>query len=94
MWDGFRPEYNFFTLLLQAAAPGRTVIGSSVSEEPGVDLVIFGPFGDQWKGVPAGIPKVHYTGENTPPVVREDVKLNLGYKHMDGNDGSYLRLPL
>ena len=96
MWDGFRPDYNFFTLLLQAAAPGRTVVGSSVSgsEEPRVDLVIFGPFGDQWKTVPAGIPKVHYTGENTPPVDREDVKLNLGYAHINGNNGSYLRLPL
>jgi GR25 family glycosyltransferase involved in LPS biosynthesis len=92
MWDGFRPEYNFFTLLLEAAAPGRPVIGSSVAE--GIDLVIFGPFGDKWKTIATTVPKVHYTGENTPPVIQEDVKLNLGYKHMDGNHGNYLRLPL
>ena len=94
MWDGFRPEYNFFTLLLEAGG-GRPVVGFDVgSEDPVADLVVFGPFGERWKTIATTVPKVHYTGENTPPVLREDVKLNLGYKHLDVNRGEYLRLPL
>jgi GR25 family glycosyltransferase involved in LPS biosynthesis len=107
MWDSFNPEYNMFTLMLEEAVKGFPVesrpcvkglsIDSFVegSEESGaIDILIFGPFGDRWKTVPSTIPKIHFTGENTGPIVREDVKLNLGFKHCDMNAGSYLRLPL
>jgi GR25 family glycosyltransferase involved in LPS biosynthesis len=98
MWDSFNPEYNMFTLMMNAANIGRQVVGKSLDGmkegEEKVDLLIFGPFGDRWKTVASSVPKVHYTGENTKPIKREDVKLNIGFEHMDMNDGSYLRMPL
>lgn len=100
MWDSFRAEYNMFTLMLAEAgkAFGKDVVGVSIdSMRDGcedVDILIFGPFGDRWTRVSSTIPKIHYTGENTPIVKRDDVKLNLGFIHADMNDSSYLRLPL
>jgi alpha(1,3/1,4) fucosyltransferase len=81
MWQGFNPSYNFFTLLLERT---YTV---NVSESP--DVLIFGPFGSQWKKYTC--PKIHYTGENTPPVTGDGVVLNLGFQRRDDN---YIRLPL
>ena len=97
MWDSFNPEYNMFTLMLEEAGKHlkggvKDVIGKAGAE--GVDLLIFGPFGDAWKSVPPHIPKVHFTGENTDPLQRDDIKLNLGFKHMNFVGQSYLRLPL
>ena len=107
MWDSFVPEYNMFTLMLEEAVKEfpddvrpcvkGVCVDSMVPEAEGkeeIDILIFGPFGDRWKTVSSAIPKIHYTGENTGPVIREDVKLNLGYRHVDMNHGSYLRLPL
>jgi GR25 family glycosyltransferase involved in LPS biosynthesis len=91
MWDGFSPEYNMFTLMLQASGVKRGVIG--VTEGP-MDVLLFGPFGDAWKKFPINLPKIHYTGENTEPIIRDDIHLNIGFKHLDMNDGRYLRLPL
>jgi Protein of unknown function (DUF2827)/Alpha-(1,3)-fucosyltransferase FucT N-terminal domain len=91
MWDGFHPDYNMFTLMLEACGVKRKVVG--VTEGP-MDVLLFGPFGDAWKKFPAELPKIHYTGENTEPIVREDIRLNIGYKHMNMNDGLYLRMPL
>ena len=91
MWDGFHPDYNMFTLMLEASGVKRKVVG--VTEGP-MDVLLFGPFGDAWKKFPAELPKIHYTGENTEPIVRDDIRLNIGYKHLDMNDGRYLRLPL
>uniref|UniRef100_A0A6C0LA51 Uncharacterized protein n=1 Tax=viral metagenome TaxID=1070528 RepID=A0A6C0LA51_9ZZZZ len=89
MWENFNPAYNFFTLLLEAH--GYTVLGSYGSTP--CDLLIFGPFGSEWKSPQfAKIPKVHYTGENTPPVKHADVFLNLGYQM--NTDPNYIRLPL
>ena len=97
MWDSFDPEYNMFTLLLEAAnlgaVRGVSIDGMKGGEED-VDVLIFGPFGKRWETVNRKIPKIHFTGENTGPVEREDVALNLGFRHMDMNAGKYLRLPL
>lgn len=95
MWDEFNPEYNPFTLILQASLGSRgTVRGVAAGGAEKLDLVVFGPFGTEWEKLPKTIPKVHYTGENTPSVVREDVLLNLGFEHKNNVDESYLRLPL
>jgi GR25 family glycosyltransferase involved in LPS biosynthesis len=100
MWDSFQPDYNMFTLMLAEAgkALDRDVVGVSIDSMPegaeDVDVLIFGPFGDRWQKVNRKIPKIHYTGENTEPIRRDDIKLNLGFRHVDMNDSSYLRLPL
>jgi GR25 family glycosyltransferase involved in LPS biosynthesis len=102
MWDGFNPEYNVFLLMLQEATKNQTprphIQGYSIQTlttgtKP--DLLFFGPFGDTWKQQAwAGIPKAHFTGENTAPVQHPDVFLNMGYPHMDFMDERYIRVPL
>ncbi len=102
MWADFNPYYNFFTLLLEEAnrhlkeevyiVPCKVEDVHSKKVKP--DVVIFGPFGESWKTLDESIPKIHYTGENSGPVVRNDVFLNLGYKQMVGDDTNYIRLPL
>jgi hypothetical protein len=39
-------------------------------------------------------PKVHFSGENSPPVNDPSVKLNIGYRLPDISDNTYLRMPL
>lgn len=93
MWDDFNPAYNFFTLLLEEASKhlAKPYQIEVVTESP--DLLVFGPFGEQWKTF-ENVTKVHFTGENTEPVKDSSVKLNLGFKHVDFSDDSYMRLPL
>jgi len=100
MWDSFNPEYNMFTLMMEDAAKGfstRTKIrGLAANPHSGEvpDILIFGPFGGEWKDFPKSVPKIHFTGENSPLIQQEDVVLNLGFKHLDMVDDRYLRLPL
>ena len=65
MWDDFNPQYNFFTLMLQEASKkfktpfkieGHTKF-SLKDQKPSV--VIFGPFGNEWKTFDKSIPKIH-----------------------------------
>ena len=97
MWTDFNPQYNFFTLLLETAGSSLknrlSFVGVDATKEP-CDLLVFGPFGSFWQTVNTSIPKVHFTGENTDPIKREDVFLNLGYKNTTDNDEGYIRLPL
>jgi hypothetical protein len=98
MCDSFQPDYNFFTLMLNEAGkkmtPPRTVKGVATCPSGTVpDLIIFSVFGDTWKNYP-GIPKVHFTGENTTYILHPDVKLNLAFENCDMTDESYLRFPL
>jgi len=88
MWEDFVPEYNFFTLMLSAANPAVQVIGEPASAAS--DVIMFGPFGQSWKSFSQ--PKIHFTGENTPPVV--EAELNLGFHHFDMVNEKYLRFPL
>jgi alpha(1,3/1,4) fucosyltransferase len=91
MWDGFNPEYNMFTLMLEASGVKRKVV-SAPADHP--DILIFGPFGNAWQTYSQSVPKIHYSGENSEPIQRADIKLNIGFKHLNFNDGRYLRLPL
>jgi hypothetical protein len=98
MWDQFNEQHNMFTLAMEVGlkAKGTKVVGHNLqtlgSQKP--DVVIFGPFGDDWTKLPAEWPKVHFTGENTPPCINPSVKLNIGYKLPDMSDNSYIRMPL
>ena len=89
MWEAFNPEYNFFLLMLRTAQPDLEIVGGPASAD--CNLIIFGPFGNEWKRFPS-IPKVHFTGENTQPI--QGVQLNLGFNHFDMVNDSYLRFPL
>jgi len=90
MWSDFNPAYNFFTLLMKHVAPELEITGGLAQGTD--DIVIFGPFGDDWKRLPPGQPKVHFTGENTPHV--PEAQLNLGFEHRYMVGENYLRFPL
>jgi GR25 family glycosyltransferase involved in LPS biosynthesis len=95
MWENFNESYNTFTLALDSC--GIKVQGFSLTTLPKdtiPDLTFFGPFGEDYRGVPDIWPKVHYTGENTLAVEAPGVALNLGFNHVDESDSSYIRLPL
>lgn len=101
MWDDFNPDYNMFLLILQEGSkqlqPRPRIEGHTPQTLQGAkpNLHLFGPFGSEWKKEEwASIPKVHYTGENTQPVIAPNVFLNLGYPHADFVDERYIRLPL
>jgi GR25 family glycosyltransferase involved in LPS biosynthesis len=94
-WDDFQPDYNFFTLLLNEAGkhmtPPRTVVGVAEADYKGKpDLVIFGPFGNNWRRF-TDVPKICFTGENTRPVSEAD--LNVGFDHTNFTN-NYMRIPL
>ena len=93
MWDQFSPACNMFILAFKEAMPGVEVLGYCIETlQKGIqhDIHIFGPFGEAWKKIEG--PKVHFTGENTDPILEKSVKLNIGFKHIDSP--SYFRLPL
>ena len=90
MWSNFNPEYNFFTLLLASVAPDLEILGGIAQGTEAI--TIFGPFGSAWKALPPGQPKIHFTGENTPPV--PEAQLNLGFEHRYMVGENYLRFPL
>lgn len=93
MWDQFNPEYNMFILAFRDVLQNIEVVGYSletIPKEEKHDIHIFGPFGSKWKRVDG--PKVHYTGENTEPIMNASVILNIGFKNID--NPLYFRLPL
>jgi len=100
MWESFNPEYNFFTLLLNEAGkhmePPRRVEGYDAQKSGEVpDLLVFGPFGSEWRRFAPDVPKVHFTGENTRPIFDPAVTLNLGFDHLKLiPPEKYVRFPL
>lgn len=92
MWDNFNENHNMFTLALEKEL-NMKVRGYSLKTMPSdfkQDIHIFGPFGNKWKSISG--PKIHFTGENTEPVLHKEVKLNIGFKHTD--NPNYMRIPL
>jgi len=96
MWQDANSTYNFWTLLLQEACPSLKVKGVAITDanvSTPIDLLFFAPFGTTWTRVPASVPKVHITGENTSSVSGPGVYLNLGFESTNIEKGVY-RFPL
>ena len=95
-WPDFNTSYNFFTLLLDSINHGlniKYVNESTIPDGVTPNAILFCVFGDSWKKY-ANVPKIHFTGENTMPVVESSVKLNLCFQHSDMVSEEYLRFPL
>lgn len=104
-WSGFQASYNFFILLLQEALRSGSVQACSGGEDMEVvgvgeeylghpDLLIFGPYSEKWRQVPAEVPKVHYTAEWSGVREGPGVFLNLGFEKRSESEAGYIRLPL
>ena len=102
MWDDFNPAYNMFLLIMQDGAkllnPKPQIRGFSPDTLPAdkkANLLIFGPFGTKWTDSRwSDLPKAHFSGENTEPVLEPSVFLNMAYFHTENLDERYIRLPL
>ena len=84
MWVDFNPDHNFFTGAFKTA--GVKFIKDLLHP----NLVIFGPFGKEHEKFNL-VPKIYYTGENLPPIVRDDVRINIGFEY--NKDENYIRIP-
>jgi GR25 family glycosyltransferase involved in LPS biosynthesis len=100
LWADANTDYNFWTLLLQEACSKlrnpvkvRGIQITYANSSTQMDVLFFGPFGDTWTRVPAAVPKVHITGENTASRFGPGVYLNLGFDETDKSKGIY-RFPL
>jgi GR25 family glycosyltransferase involved in LPS biosynthesis len=86
MWADFQVNHNAFVGALTAIGCSFEVNQSDPS------LIIFGPFGSEnQKAQFKYVKKIFFTGENAPPVIRDDVILNVGFRR-DITE-NYLRLP-
>ena len=95
-WPDFNNSYNFFSLLLNSVPKEFDLICCGESDLPsGVvpNAIVYTMFGETHKKYP-DVPKIYFTGENSPPVQEASVKLNLGFNHVDMVSDSYLRFPL
>ena len=96
LWADANPTYNFWLLLLQEAYPSFKFRGVAITEKntsESMDMLMYGPFGKVWTQVPASIPKVHITGENTASQFGNGTYLNLGFEPTNLEKGVY-RFPL
>jgi GR25 family glycosyltransferase involved in LPS biosynthesis len=96
MWSDYNYEYNQFTLAIENALEplGVKVLAYSLNTLPKdskPDIVIFGPFSEQWKYLPEEWPKVEFLGENCNSKYAPSVKLHVGFR---GANESEFRLPL
>lgn len=91
MWDQFQPAHNFFMSLFKWSGAQNGFAVELDAATP--NLIVYGPFGDahadqQWSAVP----KIHFTGEHTPPRKAHNTFLNLGFLY--NMEPDYIRLPL
>jgi GR25 family glycosyltransferase involved in LPS biosynthesis len=84
MWVDFNPDHNFITGAFKTAGVKFT------KDLIHPNLVIFGPFGKEHEKFKF-IPKVFFTGENLQPIIRDDIKINVGFSHVQNEN--YTRIP-
>jgi len=90
MWENFQPNDNFFMYLLSWMGMSKNIRVTVDMQTP--NLVIFGPYSNNQERQYPGVPKVFFTGENTPPHGDPDIFLNLGFQY--DTSAKYIRLPL
>jgi hypothetical protein len=88
MWEEFQPRYNFFMYLLSWVGKQNGI--NVVLDETNPQVVFCGPFSEKTADKWAGVPRVYFTGENSPP--DKSAFLNIGFRYE--LDANYIRLPL
>ena len=88
MWDHFQPKHNFFMYLLSWIGSKHNI--RVVEDNVHPNLVICGPYNTAETESYPGVPRVHYTAENTSPNPR--AFLNIGFLYDSGQN--YIRMPL
>ena len=95
MWEGFDPTDNFFLDLLRDTLPSLPCEGEAYEEGGTVPkLLLFGPFGSQWRTAPKQVPKVFFSGERVDPATLQDPSISLYLTHDVREDDRHIRCPL
>ena len=77
MWEGFNVDHNFITDAIRHEVPNKSVKGIRYTSTSKPNLLIFGPYGKEWKNVPASIPKVYFSAENWAQPDDNEIQLYL-----------------
>lgn len=77
MWGGFNIDSNFIMDAIRYEAPNICVKGIHYKPGCNPNLLIFGPYSNEWKNIPSSIPKVYFSAENWDQPKDEDIKLYL-----------------
>jgi len=90
MWPGFNFDHNFMT---DALRHHTHAVIKGMAYDPSIvpDLVIFGPYSEHWRSIPASIPKVFFTAEHWKAPADPSIALYLTSSRDE--DSTHFRLP-
>jgi GR25 family glycosyltransferase involved in LPS biosynthesis len=92
MWPGFNFNSNFIMDALRHELGSHTIQGMPYDTNfPAPHLVIFGPYSQSWKSIPASIPKIYFSAENWP--IPEDPSIKLFLTPSRTENSSFMRIP-
>lgn len=91
MWEGFNVDRNFITDAIRYETPNKCVKGIKYKSDSTPNLLIFGPYGKEWKTVSSSIPKVYFSAENWAQPEDKEIKLFL--TPMREENEKQMRLP-
>lgn len=94
MWPGFNYDSNFFidAVRNEISKEGGQINGVKYSPEIKPNLLIFGPYSNDWKNIPDSIPKIFFSGENWG--VPNDPCIKLYLTSSREEDDTHLRIPI
>jgi GR25 family glycosyltransferase involved in LPS biosynthesis len=89
MWPGFNYDTNFIMDALRKEQPHRSIKGQRYSSMHTPNLLIFGPYSQNWKTI--DVPKVYFSGENWPHPTDPSIALYLSSSTVE--DATHMRVP-
>ena len=90
MWPGFNYNTNFIMDALRHEQPSRSIKGMLYNSAVKPNLLIFGPYSQNWRNV--SIPKVYFSGENWSHP-RADPNIALYISSDTTEDATHMRVP-
>lgn len=90
MWPGFNYDHNF---IMDALRHETNVALQGMKYDSAVrpHVVIFGPYSEDWKTLPADLPKVYFSAENWNPPSDPSIVLHLTSKREESD--KWMRIP-
>lgn len=91
-WPGFNYNSNFYLNALRHNYPKYEFEGIEYNSNSKPNLVLFGPYSQNWKQIPNDIPKIYVSGENWN--VPNDESVSLYLTSSTKEDDKHMRLPV
>jgi GR25 family glycosyltransferase involved in LPS biosynthesis len=90
MWPGFNIDKNFITDALRHYYPHISIITSNRYNTL-TDILIFGPYSNDWKQAPSTIPKIYFSAENWANPTDTSITLHITSNTVQG--AKHFRIP-